>query len=205
MDVRWFDCVSLIGATGVVAHADEQTPNTTTAEETAQSGANSNQNQSSSAASSSAASSSATSNVNSSAVSAASSVATSANVTAVTSATSAASSASHQLEVTSDSKQNTLVVKPAAKVTATTTAALAAQQTATSQVNLSSPHFTNNAHSQQFIQSVAPGQSADGISMVFCLPSPSPRLSWNPAGAVRHYQPKPTTCLGLRVHTMVIQ
>lgn len=170
MDVRWFDCVSLIGATGVVAHADEQTPNTTTAEETAQSGANSNQNQSSSAASSSAASSSATSNVNSSAVSAASSVATSANVTAVTSATSAASSASHQLEVTSDSKQNTLVVKPAAKVTATTTAALAAQQTATSQVNLSSPHFTNNAHSQQFIQSVAPG-AISGWNKYGVLPS----------------------------------
>ncbi len=152
--------VSLIGATGVVAHADEQTP-TTAAEETAQSGANNKQNQSSSAVSSSAASSSANSNVDSSAVasdstsavSAASQVAASANVA---SATSAASSASHQLEVISDSKQNTLVVKPAAKATATTTAALAAQKT-TNQVDLNSLHFASNAHSQQFIESVAPG------------------------------------------------
>lgn len=153
--------VSLIGATGVVAHADEQTP-TTAAEETAQSGANNKQNQSSSAVSSSAASSSANSNTDSSAVasdstsavSAASQVAASANVA---SATSAASSASHQLEVTSDSKQNTLVVKPTAKATATTTAALAAQKATTPQVDLNSLHFSNNAHSQQFIESVAPG------------------------------------------------
>lgn len=166
--------VSLIGATGVVAHADEQTP-TTPAEETTQSGANNNKNQSSNAASSTA-SSSANSNVNSSAVasdstsavSAASQVIASANV--ASSAPSAASSATHQLEVTSDSKQNTLVVKPTAKATATTTAAFAAQKTAAPQVNLNSLHFSNNAHSQQFIESVAPG-AINGWNKYGVLPS----------------------------------
>ncbi len=167
--------VSLIGATGVVAHADEQTP-TTPAEETTQSGANNNKNLSSSAVSSSTASASANSSANSSAVasdstsavSAASQVAASANV--ASSATSAASSASHQLEVTSDSKQNTLVVKPTAKATATTTAAFAAQKTAAPQVNLNSLHFSSNAHSQQFIESVAPG-AINGWNKYGVLPS----------------------------------
>ena len=166
--------VSLIGATGVVAHADEQTP-TTPAEETTQSGANNNQNQSSSAASSSAVSSSANVNANSSAVANPASSAVSATSQPVSSAnlasaSSAASSASHQLEVASDSKQNTLIVKPTAKATASTSAALAAQQTASQEVDVNSLHFTNNAKSQQFIQSVAPG-AINGWKKYGVLPS----------------------------------
>lgn len=154
--------VSLIGATGVVAHADEATPAKTN--ETTQASANSATIDNGSSAT-----------INSAAASEAAHAVTaaSANTVAKHNATNAATTTANnnrQLEVASDSKQNTLIVKPAQSnvATATTVSKLAASQNNTA--NLESLHFSNNAHSQAFIQSVAPG-AIEGWHKYGVLPS----------------------------------
>lgn len=124
--------VTLLTATGAVAHADEtqqQTSNNAT-EVTANTNSNSNNTDSSAA-------------------------------DTVASASSASS--------TPASATSSAVAPQSATASANTTAAYAAQAPASS-VDLNSLHFSNNARSQQFIQSVAQG-AIDGWNQYRVLPS----------------------------------
>lgn len=78
-------------------------------------------------------------------------------------ATSAASTSTQTLNLANQSKVTTLAGKQAVVSFAATTAT-------TNQVDLNSLHFSNNAHSQQFIESVAPG-AINGWKKYGVLPS----------------------------------
>lgn len=165
--------VTLLTATGAVAHADESQPNSNATEVTANTNSGSNNANSNSA--DSAASQSANSS-NSEAISAttlASNVkVTSSAVNDASTATSAVSSTSSSTATASSapasSATSSTVTPQSAVASANTTAAYAAQAPAS--VNLNSLHFSNNAHSQQFIQSVAQG-AIDGWNQYHVLPS----------------------------------
>lgn len=158
--------VTLLTATGSVAHADEtqQTSNNAT-EVTANT--NSNSNNTDSSAADNVASQSANTSSNSEVVSANVKV-TSAAVSAASAATSTVASASSASSAPT-SATSSAVAPQSAAASANTTAAYAAQAPASS-VDLNSLHFSNNAHSQQFIQSVAQG-AIDGWNQYRVLPS----------------------------------
>lgn len=164
--------VTLLTATGAVAHADEtqqQTSNNAT-EVTANTNSNSN-NTDSSAADTVASQSANTSNnseVISATVAASNVKVTSAAVSAASAATSTVASAS-SASSTPASATSSAVAPQSATASANTTAAYAAQAPASS-VDLNSLHFSNNARSQQFIQSVAQG-AIDGWNQYRVLPS----------------------------------
>lgn len=163
--------VTLLTASGAVAHADEtqQTSNNAT-EVTANT--NSNSNNTDSSAADTVASQSANTSNNSEVVSA--TVAAS-NVKVTSSAVSAASAATSTVASASSASSapatatSSAVAPQSATASANTTAAYAAQAPASS-VNLNSLHFSNNARSQQFIQSVAQG-AIDGWNQYRVLPS----------------------------------
>ncbi|WP_283584440.1 LysM peptidoglycan-binding domain-containing protein [Limosilactobacillus urinaemulieris] len=163
--------VTLLTASGAVAHADEtqQTSNNAT-EVTANT--NSNSNNTDSSAADTVASQSANTNNNSEVVSAtvaASNIkVTSAAVSAASAATSTVASASSASSAPATATSSA-VAPQSATASANTTAAYAAQAPASS-VNLNSLHFSNNARSQQFIQSVAQG-AIDGWNQYRVLPS----------------------------------
>ncbi|MBB1085471.1 LysM peptidoglycan-binding domain-containing protein [Limosilactobacillus fastidiosus] len=152
--------VTLLTATGAVAHADETQPNSNATEVTTNSNSNSTSNFPADSTSSQSASS------NSSAVNASAIIAVSNSkvASAATSAVSASSASSVPASVASSS-----VAPQTTTASATTTAAYAAQAPASS-VDLNSLHFSNNAHSQQFIESVAQG-AIDGWNQYRVLPS----------------------------------
>lgn len=164
--------VTLLTATGAVAHADDTQANSTATEVSAN--ANSGSDNANSASASSAGSQSANSDnsavassapavqVSSAAVSDAS--AANSAVSAVSASSAAASSAS-----ANDSSASVAPESATATVKATTVAAYAAQAPASS-VDLSSLHFSNNAQSQQFIESVTQG-AIDGWNQYHVLPS----------------------------------
>lgn len=164
--------VTLLTATGAVAHADEtqqQTSNNAT-EVTANTNSNSN-NTDSSAADTVASQSANTSNnseVISATVAASNVKVTSAAVSAASAATSTVASAS-SASSTPASATSSAVAPQSATASANTTAAYAAQAPASS-VDLNSLHFSNNSRSQQFIQSVAQG-AIDGWNQYRVLPS----------------------------------
>ncbi|WP_267201998.1 LysM peptidoglycan-binding domain-containing protein [Limosilactobacillus kribbianus] len=143
--------LTMLTATGAVAHADNQSSaaqGQSTMAEVTSSAANVN--------------SSATSNSNSVAISANSAVASTANSAAAQSAaTTSASSATTTAATTAT--QATAVSASARAVNA----AASQQQTTT---DLNSLHFSNNARSQQFIESVASG-AVQGWSKYKVLPS----------------------------------
>ena len=154
--------VTLLTATGAVAHADETQPTSDAAEVTTS--ANSNSGNANSNSADSATSQSATSD--SSAV--ASAVVAASNVSVSSSAVSeAASAATSTSSVASSSASSSSATSQPAS--ANTVAAYAAQSPASS-VDLGSLHFSNNAHSQQFIESVAQG-AVDGWTQYHVLPS----------------------------------
>lgn len=164
--------VTLLTATGAIAHADEtqqQTSNNAT-EVTANTNSNSN-NTDSSAADTVASQSANTSNnseVISATVAASNVKVTSAAVSAASAATSTVASAS-SASSTPASATSSAVAPQSATASANTTAAYAAQAPASS-VDLNSLHFSNNSRSQQFIQSVAQG-AIDGWNQYRVLPS----------------------------------
>lgn len=164
--------VTLLTATGAVAHADEtqqQTSNNAT-EVTANTNSNSN-NTDSSAADTVASQSANTSNnseVISATVAASNVKVTSAAVSAASAATPTVASAS-SASSTPASATSSAVAPQSATASANTTAAYAAQAPASS-VDLNSLHFSNNSRSQQFIQSVAQG-AIDGWNQYRVLPS----------------------------------
>lgn len=139
--------VTLLTATGAVAHADETQPNSNATEVTT----NSNSNSANSSSADSAASQSATS----AAVS---------ETSAATSAISASTASSAPASATSSS-----VAPQSSAASATTTAAYAAQAPASS-VDLNSLHFSSTPSQQQFIESVAQG-AIDGWNQYHVLPS----------------------------------
>ncbi|WP_314737954.1 KxYKxGKxW signal peptide domain-containing protein, partial [Limosilactobacillus urinaemulieris] len=163
--------VTLLTASGAVAHADEtqQTSNNAT-EVTANTNSNSN-NTDSSAADTVASQSANTSNnseVVSATVAASNVKVTSAAVSAASAATSTVASASSASSAPATATSSA-VAPQSATASANTTAAYAAQAPASS-VNLNSLYFSNNARSQQFIQSVAQG-AIDGWNQYRVLPS----------------------------------
>lgn len=164
--------VTLLTATGAVAHADEtqqQTSNNAT-EVTANTNSNSN-NTDSSAADTVASQSANTSNnseVISATVAASNVKVTSTAVSAASATTSTVASAS-SASSTPASATSSAVAPQSATASANTTAAYAAQAPASS-VDLNSLHFSNNSRSQQFIQSVAQG-AIDGWNQYRVLPS----------------------------------
>lgn len=163
--------VTLLTATGAVAHADEtqQTSNNAT-EVTANTNSNSNNTDSSAAdnVASQSANTSSNSEVVSATVAASNVKVTSAAVSAASAATSTVASASSASSAPT-SATSSAVAPQSAAASANTTAAYAAQAPASS-VDLNSLHFSNNAHSQQFIQSVAQG-AIDGWNQYRVLPS----------------------------------
>lgn len=160
--------VTLLTATGAVAHADE-TPATSNAT-TVTTSANSNSNNATSDSASSA-SQSANSEAASATVAATNVTVTSSAVSEASAATSmvSATSASAASASTVNSSSVSVAAEPQKSASANTTAAYAAQAPASS-VDVSSLHFSNNAHSQQFIQSVAQG-AIDGWNQYHVLPS----------------------------------
>ena len=159
--------VTLLTATGAVAHADETQPNSNATEVTTNSNSNSANNSSADSAASQSATSD-SSEVTASATVAASNVkVTSAAVSEASAATSAVSASS--ASSVSASAANSSVAPQSNTASATTTAAYAAQAPASS-VDLNSLHFSNDAHSQQFIESVAQG-AINGWNQYHVLPS----------------------------------
>ena len=163
--------VTLLTATGAVAHADEtqQTSNNAT-EVTANTNSNSNNTDSSAAdnVASQSANTSSNSEVVSATVAASNVKVTSAAVSSASAATSTVASASSASSAPT-SATSSAVAPQSAAASANTTAAYAAQAPASS-VDLNSLHFSSNAHSQQFIQSVAQG-AIDGWNQYRVLPS----------------------------------
>ena len=163
--------VTLLTATGAVAHADEtqQTSNNAT-EVTANTNSNSNNTDSSAAdnVASQSANTSSNSEVVSATVAASNVKVTSTAVSAASAATSTVASASSASSAPT-SATSSAVAPQSAAASANTTAAYAAQAPASS-VDLNSLHFSSNAHSQQFIQSVAQG-AIDGWNQYRVLPS----------------------------------
>ena len=164
--------VTLLTATGAVAHADETQQQTSNNATEVTSNTNSNSNNTDSSAADTVASLSANSSNNSEVISAtvaASNVkVTSAAVSAASAATSTVASAS-SASSTPASATSSAVAPQSATASANTTAAYAAQAPASS-VDLNSLHFSNNSRSQQFIQSVAQG-AIDGWNQYRVLPS----------------------------------
>ena len=164
--------VTLLTATGAVAHADETQQQTSNNATEVTSNTNSNSNNTDSSAADTVASQSANTSNNSEVISAtvaASNVkVTSAAVSAASDATSTVASAS-SASSTPASATSSAVAPQSATASANTTAAYAAQAPASS-VDLNSLHFSNNSRSQQFIQSVAQG-AIDGWNQYRVLPS----------------------------------
>ena len=164
--------VTLLTATGAVAHADETQQQTSNNATEVTAGTNSNSNNTDSSAADTVASQSANTSNNSEVISAtvaASNVkVTSAAVSAASAATSTVASAS-SASSTPASATSSAVAPQSATASANTTAAYAAQAPASS-VDLNSLHFSNNSRSQQFIQSVAQG-AIDGWNQYRVLPS----------------------------------
>ena len=164
--------VTLLTATGAVAHADETQQQTSNNATEVTSNTNSNSNNTDSSAADTVASQSANTSNNSEVISAtvaASNVkVTSAAVSAASVATSTVASAS-SASSTPASATSSAVAPQSATASANTTAAYAAQAPASS-VDLNSLHFSNNSRSQQFIQSVAQG-AIDGWNQYRVLPS----------------------------------
>lgn len=164
--------VTLLTATGAVAHADETQQQTSNNATEVTSNTNSNSNNTDSSAADTVASQSANTSNNSEVISAtvaASNVkVTSAAVSAASAATSIVASAS-SASSTPASATSSAVAPQSATASANTTAAYAAQAPASS-VDLNSLHFSNNSRSQQFIQSVAQG-AIDGWNQYRVLPS----------------------------------
>lgn len=164
--------VTLLTATGAVAHADETQQQTSNNATEVTSNTNSNSNNTDSSAANTVASQSANTSNNSEVISAtvaASNVkVTSAAVSAASAATSTVASAS-SASSTPASATSSAVAPQSATASANTTAAYAAQAPASS-VDLNSLHFSNNSRSQQFIQSVAQG-AIDGWNQYRVLPS----------------------------------
>ena len=164
--------VTLLTATGAVAHADETQQQTSNNATEVTANTNSNSNNTDSSAADTVASQSANTSNNSEVISAtiaASNVkVTSAAVSAASAATSTVASAS-SASSTPASATSSAVAPQSATASANTTAAYAAQAPASS-VDLNSLHFSNNARSQQFIQSVAQG-AIDGWNQYRVLPS----------------------------------
>lgn len=164
--------VTLLTATGAVAHADETQQQTSNNATEVTSNTNSNSNNTDSSAADTVASQSANTSNNSEVISAtvaASNVkVTSAAVSAASAATSTVASAS-SASSTPASATSSAVAPQSATASANTTAAYATQAPASS-VDLNSLHFSNNSRSQQFIQSVAQG-AIDGWNQYRVLPS----------------------------------
>lgn len=164
--------VTLLTATGAVAHADETQQQTSNNATEVTSNTNSNSNNTDSSAADTVASQSANTSNNSEVISAtvaASNVkVTSAAVSVASAATSTVASAS-SASSTPASATSSAVAPQSATASANTTAAYAAQAPASS-VDLNSLHFSNNSRSQQFIQSVAQG-AIDGWNQYRVLPS----------------------------------
>ena len=164
--------VTLLTATGAVAHADETQQQTSNNATEVTSNTNSNSNNTDSSAADTVASQSANTSNNSEVISAtvaASNVkVTSAAVSAASATTSTVASAS-SASSTPASATSSAVAPQSATASANTTAAYAAQAPASS-VDLNSLHFSNNSRSQQFIQSVAQG-AIDGWNQYRVLPS----------------------------------
>ncbi len=164
--------VTLLTATGAVAHADETQQQTSNNATEVTTNTNSNSNNTDSSAADTVASQSANTSNNSEVISAtvaASNVkVTSAAVSAASAATSTVASAS-SASSTPASATSSAVAPQSATASANTTAAYAAQAPASS-VDLNSLHFSNNSRSQQFIQSVAQG-AIDGWNQYRVLPS----------------------------------
>lgn len=167
--------MTLLTATGAVAHADETTSANSSATTEVQSSANSNSDNDQSNVASDATSQSAASEVTSSTTVASSAPAVQINATAASEASSATSSAVASASSAANSAAvneapvSSVTSSQAVTATASTTAAYAATSQG-SQVNLSSLHFSSNAKSQQFIQSVAQG-AIDGWNQYKVLPS----------------------------------
>lgn len=160
--------VTLLTATGAVAHADETQQQTSNNATEVTANTNSNSNNTDSSAADTVASQSANTSNNSEVISAtvaASNVKVTSAASAATSTVASASSASS----TPASATSSAVAPQSATASANTTAAYAAQAPASS-VDLNSLHFSNNARSQQFIQSVAQG-AIDGWNQYSVLPS----------------------------------
>lgn len=160
--------VTLLTATGAVAHADETQQQTSNNATEVTSNTNSNSNNTDSSATDTVASQSANTSNNSEVISAtvaASNVKVTSAASAATSTVASASSASS----TPASATSSAVAPQSATASANTTAAYAAQAPASS-VDLNSLHFSNNSRSQQFIQSVAQG-AIDGWNQYRVLPS----------------------------------
>lgn len=160
--------VTLLTATGAVAHADETQQQTSNNATEVTSNTNSNSNNTDSSAADTVASQSANTSNNSEVISAtvaASNVKVTSAASAATSTVASASSASS----TPASATSSAVAPQSATASANTTAAYAAQAPASS-VDLNSLHFSNNSRSQQFIQSVAQG-AIDGWNQYRVLPS----------------------------------
>lgn len=160
--------VTLLTATGAVAHADETQQQTSNNATEVTVNTNSNSNNTDSSAADTVASQSANTSNNSEVISAtvaASNVKVTSAASAATSTVASASSASS----TPASATSSAVAPQSATASANTTAAYAAQAPASS-VDLNSLHFSNNARSQQFIQSVAQG-AIDGWNQYRVLPS----------------------------------
>lgn len=164
--------VTLLTATGAVAHADETQQQTSNNATEVTSNTNSNSNNTDSSVADTVASQSANTSNNSEVISAtvaASNVkVTSAAVSAASAATSTVASAS-SASSTPASATSSAVAPQSATASANTTAAYATQAPASS-VDLNSLHFSNNSRSQQFIQSVAQG-AIDGWNQYRVLPS----------------------------------
>lgn len=168
--------VTLLTATGAVAHADETQQQTSNNATEVTSNTNSNSNNTDSSAADTVASQSANTSNNSEVISATvaasnvkvTSAAVSAAVSAASAATSTVASAS-SASSTPASATSSAVAPQSATASANTTAAYAAQAPASS-VDLNSLHFSNNSRSQQFIQSVAQG-AIDGWNQYRVLPS----------------------------------
>lgn len=159
--------VTLLTATGAVAHADETQPSSNATEVTTNSNSNSTNNSLTDPAASQSATSD-SSEVTASATVAASNVkVTSAAVSEASAATSAVSTSS-AISVPA-SATNSSVAPQSNTASATTTAAYAAQAPASS-VDLNSLHFSNTSYQQQFIESVAQG-AVDGWNQYHVLPS----------------------------------
>ncbi|HJE27026.1 MAG TPA: LysM peptidoglycan-binding domain-containing protein, partial [Limosilactobacillus pontis] len=154
--------LTMLTATGAVAHADNGQPAKAETQITS-AAPNSNSTADGSAATNSASSSSAV-------ISSATANSSTATTTAVLSASAATTSAS-AVPVQSATASTAQSAAPASASAATTMAmaATTAPQQNTG-VDLASLHFSNNAHSQNFIQSVAPGAVA-GWNKYQVLPS----------------------------------
>lgn len=154
--------LTMLTATGAVAHADNGQPAKAETQITSAT-PNSNSTADSSAATNSTSSSSAV-------ISSATANSSTATTTAVLSASAATTSAS-AVPVQSATASTAQSAAPASASAATTMAmaATTAPQQNTG-VDLASLHFSNNAHSQDFIQSVAPGAVA-GWNKYQVLPS----------------------------------